>query len=86
MVLLKEPIYLKKSITDHVVDISVQDVPLNNNPWSLKERYLGNQNYRAIYGQHRYIQEAILIETGSVQISHNLIRKILLSHIPNVMW
>lgn len=71
-VLQKEPIYLKKDVTEHILDISAADNQLGLTPWSIKERYLGHQNSLLPDGKFRYIYEAILTETGSVQISHNL--------------
>lgn len=77
--LKKEVIYTQKSVMEHVSDISFEDADdrdiefTTQNHWSLKERYLGNQNYPFSDGKHRYVYESMLTGTGSCVISHNLL-------------
>src|SRR5206468_2647528 len=70
-ILKKEIIYAKKLITEKILSVSLEDVQWKHDPWHIKERYLGVQNYPIQDGKHRYIYEAILNETESVQMVHH---------------
>ena len=41
-------------------------------PWEIRRKYLDTQSYATLDGKYRYICEAMLQETGSVEITHNL--------------
>ncbi|XP_059643537.1 uncharacterized protein LOC132285374 [Cornus florida] len=47
-----------------------QDEQWMPDPWEVKSRYFQTQQYAAPDGRHRYIYEAILTETSSVEINH----------------
>lgn len=70
------PQYVKKNITEPLITLSEGDLNLHpKDPWCLKERYLQNQQYTVQEGKSRYIYEAILTETSSVQITHHYLEE-----------
>ena len=69
-VLQKEQSYFHKEHLEHVLTPSPEDSQWQNDAWFLKEGYLANQNYMVQDEKFRYLNEAMLTETGSVQIEH----------------
>ena len=72
--LKEQPLYYRKEfpipITELVIPLASSDVKQRSQPWGLKERYLERQNFPVKNGFFRYIYEAILTETQSVNITH----------------
>ena len=69
-VLQQEAVFQPKQFLENFLTIAHEDLQLQIGAWGLKERYLGNHNYMTHEGKPRFAYEAILIETGSVQIEH----------------
>lgn len=53
-----------------VLVLDSQDEQWMPDPWEVKSRYFQTQQYAAPDGRHRYIYEAMLTETSSVEFSH----------------
>ena len=69
--LASEIVYHQKNHVEKIVPLQFQDQQWQQDPWFIKERYLGNQTYMVQEGRLRYVYEAMLVETESVQIHHN---------------
>jgi hypothetical protein len=69
-VLQQEIKYTQIQHLEEVLSLESSDLEITRSAWALKERFLGHCNYMTQDGKTRHVYEAILVETGSVQMEH----------------
>ena len=71
-VLIEEPQFFQKLVSETILIINQDDIQWMTDPWEIRRKYLDTQSYDALDVKYRYICEAMLQETGSVEITYNL--------------